>query len=223
VRAGKIPASARLGRVRAGKIEGRFVEMKRVIATGAALALLAVPTGAVAKPDDADRSNAAKECKAERGSTPATREAFKAKYGTNKNKKNAFGKCVSQRAKDEEQEGETAHKNAAKECKAEREELGVQAFNEKYGTNKSKKNAYGKCVSAKAKEHEAEADAKDQEQIEARKNAAKTCAAERKEIGEEAFAEKYGTNKNKSNAFGKCVSKTAKAQQDDEPAPEPQS
>ena len=141
--------------------------MKRVIATGAALALLAVPTGAVAKPDDTDRSNAAKECKAERGSTPATREAFKAKYGNNKNKRNAFGKCVSQRAK--------------------------------------------------AKEHEAAADAEDQEQIEVRKNAAKTCAAEREEIGDEAFAEKHGTNKSKSNAFGKCVSKTAKAQQDDEP------
>lgn len=194
--------------------------MKRVIATGAALALLAVPTGAVAKPDKTDRSNAAKECRAERGSTPATREAFKAKYGTSKSKRNAFGKCVSQRAKDEEQEGETAHKNASKECKAEAAELGPEAFAAKYGTGKNKRNAHGKCVSAKAREHEAEADAKDEEQIEARKNAAKTCAAERKKIGEDAFAEKHGTNKTKSNAFGKCVSKTAKAQQDDEPEPQ---
>jgi hypothetical protein len=189
--------------------------MKRVIATGAALALLAVPTGAVAKPDQTDRTNAAQECRAERGSTPATREAFKAKYGTNKNKRNAFGKCVSQRAKDEEQEGEAAHKNASKECKAEAEELGAAAFVAKYGSGKKGRNAHGKCVSAKAKQHEQEADAEDQEQIAERKSAAKTCAAERTEIGREAFAEKYGTNKNKRNAFGKCVSKTAKAQHDE--------
>jgi len=194
-------------------------EMKRVIATGAALALLALPAGAVAKPDKTDKTNAAKECKTERGSTSATREAFRVKYGTNKNGRNAFGKCVSRRAHDEEQEGVVAHKNASKECKAEAEELGAEAFAAKYGTNKNGKNAHGKCVSTKAKEHEAEADAQDQEQIEARKNAAKTCAAERKEIGREAFAEKYGTNKNKRNAFGKCVSKTAKAQQDGQPEP----
>jgi hypothetical protein len=73
--------------------------MKRVIATGAALALLAVPTGAVAKPDQTDRTNAAQECRAERGDSAATREAFRVKYGTNHNGRNAFGKCVSAVAK----------------------------------------------------------------------------------------------------------------------------
>jgi len=193
--------------------------MKRAIATGAALALLVVPAGAVAKPDRADKTNAAQECKTERGSTAATREAFKVRYGTNKTKSNAFGKCVSRRALDEAQEGVVAHKNASKECKAEAEELGAEAFAAKYGTGKRGKNAHGKCVSSKAKEHEAEADAEDQEQIEARQSAAKTCAAERNEIGRDAFAEKYGTNRNKRNAFGKCVSKTVKAQQDEEPEP----
>ena len=28
--------------------------------------------------------------------------------------------------------------------------MGVQAFREKYGTNHNKRNAFGKCVSAKA-------------------------------------------------------------------------
>jgi len=196
--------------------------MKRVIAIGSALAMLAVPAGAAAKPDSTDRSNAAKECRAERGSTSATREAFAAKYGTNKNKRNAFGKCVSKRALDEEHEGEVAHKNASKECKAEAETLGAEAFAAKYGTGNGK-NAHGKCVSSKAKEHEAEADAEDKEQIEDRKSAAKTCAAERNEIGREPFAEKYGTNKNKRNAFGKCVSKTAKAMHDDEEPVVPES
>ncbi len=43
--------------------------------------------------------NAAKKCKAERGTTDASIAAFKAKYGTNANKANAFGKCVSKLAK----------------------------------------------------------------------------------------------------------------------------
>ena len=43
--------------------------------------------------------SAAKACATERGGTAASRAAFTQKYGTNKNKNNAFGKCVSQKAK----------------------------------------------------------------------------------------------------------------------------
>jgi hypothetical protein len=185
--------------------------MKKALLIVTAGALLLAPPAAVAKPTKTDRENAAKECKAERGTTDATREAFRQRYGTNKNKKNAFGKCVSRRAKNEEREGEQAKKNASKECKAEREALGKDAFNEKYGTNKNKKNAHGKCVSGKAKAKEKAADEADLKRIKARKRAAKACAAEREEIGREAFREKYGTNKNKKNAFGKCVSQKAKS------------
>jgi hypothetical protein len=188
------------------------------------LALLAVPASATAKPTHADRVNAAQECRAERGDTAATREAFRVKYGTNANGRNAFGKCVSARARDEEHEGDTAHVNASKQCKAEAAELGKEAFEAKYGTGKNMRNAHGKCVSGKAKALEAQADAADEEQIEARQSAAKTCAAERADIGRDAFAEKYGANKNKRNAFGKCVSKTVKAQRDgDEQEPTPAS
>ena len=35
----------------------------------------------------------------QRGATAATREAFAAKYATNANRANAFGKCVSKVAK----------------------------------------------------------------------------------------------------------------------------
>jgi hypothetical protein len=38
------------------------------------------------------------------------------------------------------------------------------------------------------------------------KNAAKFCEADRAFLGENAFRQKYGTNPNKSNAHGKCVS-----------------
>ncbi len=190
--------------------------MKRSIAAITALTLLAIPASAAAKPDQTDRVNAAQECRAERGDSAATREAFRVKYGTNANGRNAFGKCVSTRARDEEQEGQVAHSNASKQCKAEAELLGAAAFAEKYGSGKKGRDAHGKCVSGKAKELEAAADAEDRELIAERKRAAKTCAAERKEIGETAFAEKYGTNKNKRDAFGKCVSQTAKAQHDED-------
>ena len=46
-----------------------------------------------------ETKNAAKECKAERGTTAASRSAFDTNYGTNDNKKNAFGKCVSKLSK----------------------------------------------------------------------------------------------------------------------------
>jgi hypothetical protein len=37
-----------------------------------------------------------------------------------------------------------------------------------------------------------------------------------RDAGPAAFKEKYGTNKNKKNAFGKCVSATAKADDDEQ-------
>jgi hypothetical protein len=104
----------------------------------------------------AAKRNASRDCRDERGDTEDSIAAFREKYGTNANKHNAFGKCVSQQAKAnrEEQDDEDAteaedHTNAAHECAAERD-ADRQAFTEKYGTNKNKKNAFGKCVSQKA-------------------------------------------------------------------------
>lgn len=45
--------------------------------------------------------NSAKECRSERESDPA---AFQAAYGSNKNGKNAFGKCVSSKVKGDYEE-----------------------------------------------------------------------------------------------------------------------
>ena len=46
------------------------------------------------KQETQSATNAAKDCHTEKNQDPA---AFKQKYGTNKNKSNAFGKCVSQK------------------------------------------------------------------------------------------------------------------------------
>jgi hypothetical protein len=162
--------------------------MKIFLTTILGAALLVLPAGAAAKPDHADKRAAIAQCKAERGKTKATHRAFKGTY-------HSFSRCVRQNTTEEAAEQRAARKNAAKQCKAER------------GSK-----SYGKCVSAKARELKAEEDAEDAQEVQAFKNAAKQCAAEEADEnfaaghGGKSFEEFYGTNKNKRNAFGKCVS-----------------
>jgi hypothetical protein len=165
----------------------------------------------VAKPHGPDKRAAIAQCKSERGKSKATRKAFKAKY-------HSFSRCVRQNTAEERAERQAALEHAAKQCKAERSDPNVatahdgKTFEQFYGTNGNGKNAYGKCVSAKAREEKDAADAADKQEVEAFKNAAKECAAERSDPNFAAahdgktFEEFYGTNKNKRNAFGKCVS-----------------
>ena len=186
--------------------------MRKTFVAVAAIAALAVPAVSSAhqpKPDKQNKQNAAKFCRALRES--AGKDNFRSMFGTNKNGKNAFGKCVSKNAKKDARQDVTAHKNAAKDCKAERAQ-DPAAFQDKYGTGKNKKNAYGKCVSQHAKQDKAEMD---QQETENATNAAQTCRAEKKQDAD-AFRQKYGTNKNKKNAFGKCVSQHVKQEQQDQ-------
>ena len=176
--------------------------MKKTTVAIALIAGLLVPASATGKSDNADRRAAKAECKTERGKSSATREAFKAAYGS-------MSRCVTRTTAEEAAEETKARKNAAHDCKEERA-LDREAFAENYGTNANKKNAYGKCVSSKAKAKEKEMDEADAEEATERKHAARECAAERERIGREAFAKDWGTNANKKNAFGKCVSKTAR-------------
>jgi len=124
--------------------------------TLAVSAAIAAPPADKGKPDNpgqsanapgqsADKNAAKKKCKAERA---ADRAAYRAKYGSN-----GLGKCIAgQKQQSEDDEATGAEKNAAKECKAERADIGVEAFKDKYGTNANKANAFGKCVSKLSKE-----------------------------------------------------------------------
>src|SRR4051794_25712564 len=174
---------------------------------------LALPGAAQAtdSPTSSDRHNAAQECRFERGSSAATHEAFRVLYGTNKSKSNAFGKCVSGKSREETKEREDAKGAGSQACRTERGTTAQAkaAFEMKYGTGKHKKNAFGKCVSAAAKQAKDHADEQDHENAQDRKNAARQCAQERG-TDKTAFASKYGSKAGKANAFGKCVSKTAK-------------
>ena len=103
--------------------------------------------------------------------------------------------------------GQSADKNAAKKCKAMRKS-DPTGFATLYGT---RPNAYGKCVSALAKLQSGD---KTEASESAKENAAKACKKERDTLGLAAFKAKYAppTHPNGANAFGKCVSKLAKAQ-----------
>lgn len=150
------------------------------------VALLAMPATAMAKPSSADKRNASKECRAERAAMGAAN--FKALHGN-------LGKCVSKTAREEQRERKAARKAAVKECKA---------------ANK-RGRALAACVSKQSKANKGAADAEDR----AERNAAKTCRAEQTSLGNEVFRAKYGTNRNKSNAFGKCVSAASSDDEDE--------
>jgi hypothetical protein len=89
----------------------------------------------------------------------------------------------------------TDFKNAAKYCKAVREAKGVEAFATLYGTNKNKKNAFGKCVSKRAN---AKAEAREDKQDDGESNAAVAACKKQKADDAAAFAQKH---KN----LGQCI------------------
>jgi len=170
------------------------------------LAALVVPAASLGSgPSGQDRENAARACRALRALLGP--ELFRNTYGTvQSQRRNAFGKCVSQWAR-------TEHQNrisARSACSAEQADANFAAthdgktFAQYYGTGPNYKNAFGKCVSSKAK---AASDEARQNTL----NAARSCKAERAEIGAGPFREKYGRNASDRNAFGKCVSQLSKA------------
>jgi hypothetical protein len=179
--------------------------MKKLLLAAVLSAMVIAPASASAQdPNPADFKNASKFCKEFKSGSGAAN--FAAMFGT---KKNAHGKCVSTTAKktaaEDAAQAKQAKSEAVEECRAVK--------------TKGSKNAFGKCVSEKAKAKKAAADEEDEAQEDDRINAAKSCKAAKKADAEQ-FATDFGTRK---NAFGKCVSKTAKElaaeRKAEEPAP----
>ncbi len=91
--------------------------MRRIFVVCALIGAILVPSALAADPTPADFKNAAKYCKAVRESKGV--DAFQTQYGTNKNKRNAYGKCVSStaNAKAEKREDAAETNAATAECK----------------------------------------------------------------------------------------------------------
>lgn len=125
--------------------------MKLRILIVSMFALLALPAVSLAIPPAQAHADAVKACNAAR--TAMGEATFKSTYGTNANKSNAFGKCVSKFVATVNQ----AHVNASEACRAEQADAnfaashGGKTFAQFYGTNANDKNAFGKCVALKAK------------------------------------------------------------------------
>ena len=168
---------------------------KILIVAAACTGLLVAAPVASAENTDPDKV-ASKQCNADKNADAA---AFEAVWGDH-----AMRDC--KRAA-REQAVETVQ-NASQECDAE-EAADPAGFTATYGTGKNGKNAHGKCVSSKVK-------AAVEEEAAEFKNSAQECRAERS-ADPAGFTATYGTNGNKKNAFGKCVS--SKETAEEEPAP----
>jgi len=174
--------------------------MKRLLLL-AALFVLAVPVAYAVPPggqgeESAGASQATSpsaQCREQRRTMGMA--DFRSKYAPTGSPKVAFDVCVAQLS----QTASTNAKNAAKACQAERAKDPL-AFQTKYGRNENKANAFGKCVSMMAR-------GLSEAQQDATLDAAAACKSERQQMNADAFKVKYGTNANKSNAFGKCIQK----------------
>lgn len=127
-------------------------------------------------------------CKAERAQLG--RATFRATYPG----ATPFRNCVRQNLAEATQ----AVRNAAQECRQERA-ADPDAFKETYGDNETGANAFGRCVSQKAK-------AKMRPEVAATVAAAQSCKAERR-ADPAAFHTKYA-NENGRRAFARCVAQT---------------
>jgi hypothetical protein len=176
----------------------------------AAYATLGACVSSFAAVEQQNSTSADQSCRTEMGdvtfSLSHNGETFDEFYGTGKKQANAFGNCVSLKAKNSSTAAQQAIQNPARACRAARTAMGAGPFALFYGTNANHSNAFGKCVSKLARA-----------QAPALSNAAKACSAEQLDVAFPAahtgksFAQFYGTNADLSNAFGQCVSQKAKA------------
>jgi hypothetical protein len=124
-------------------------------------------------------------------------------YGTGKKDKNAFGNCVSTKAKASSVAEGKARPNPSRTCRSLRSQMGATTFALTYGKNANDRNAFGKCVAKTAH-------AQTQNEV----SAASACRAEQADANFAAshsgktFAQFYGTG-DLANAFGKCVAAKA--------------
>ncbi len=158
--------------------------------------LLALP--AVSALGDTSPQSAEQQCRAQQSDSNFAAKhggkTFEQFYGTNRNQENAFGMCVSSNEPAASTSSTSMQPSSnANEGQAEANELHPSL------------NANEEAV-----EQHSTATANDEASEKAAANAAKACRAERS-TDAAAFKAKHGTNHNKSNAFGKCVSAKAKA------------
>jgi hypothetical protein len=186
--------------------------MRRAWIAVVAVAVLAMPGVALAHGDDGSKSsphNRSKACKALRAQMGP--DLFRDTYGTNHNRRNAHGKCVSRHR----HVMKKLVKQAVSECKALQAAARFRHFDREHGKQwgdgkraekRAERRAFRECVKEKLRALLAERRA-------AFEAAAKSCDAERT-ADPAAFGEKYGRGKHRRHAFFRCVVQTFRANEE---------
>ena len=110
----------------------------------------------------------------------------------------AFAAPPTGKGKHETSSSSSSGQGAAVLCKQQRRTMGMSAFRALYAPTGSPKAAFDACLAKLSTQVATDT-----------KNAAKECKADRAK-DPDAFKTTWGTNVNKANAFGKCVSSKAK-------------
>jgi hypothetical protein len=157
----------------------------------------------LARLEQANLSGANALCRAEQAdpnfASAHNGKSFVQFYGTGSKHKNAFGNCVSLKARNSSAT-EQSGLNPARACVALRTRMTSALFKQSFGTNANHTNAFGKCVSIVARAQSSNV-----------VTAAQACLAEATDASfasthnNQSFQQYYGTNANRSNAFGNCV------------------
>jgi len=154
------------------------------------------------------RHDALKQCQAERDDATFALShggnTFDQFYGGGKN--NALRNCAAAKSEPAILAASQSTVNAAQQCRAQRTAMGARDFSLLYGTGGKRANAFGKCVAKLERAAKADED-----------NASQACRSEQADPtfpvnhGGKTFADFYGRNSDKSDAFGNCVSTKAQA------------
>jgi hypothetical protein len=156
------------------------------------------------------RQEALDQCKTERDDPGFALahggKTFDQYYGGTSHGTNALQACVAAKLPALIAAASERTMNAAQLCRAQRTAMGGKDFALLYGAGPRHANAFGRCVSRLERAAQADED-----------NAAEACKAEQSDPtfpvnhGGKTFAEWYGRNADKSDAFGNCVSEKAQA------------
>ena len=166
--------------------------MKRMLFALAVVALAAPFAALAADPGSGNGASPAQACNTEQAAMG--HDAFKALYGTNADKSNAFGKCVAKKATQRAK----SQSNAVSACRAEQADTtfatnhGGKTFDQVYGTGKNGKTAWQvRLVEGERRPTTAPTQTSSTRSSSVRPTAPSDPAA---------FENTYGKNRNKANA-----------------------
>jgi hypothetical protein len=191
------------------------LQLSKVLSLVLVLALAGMVAAVAGAQTTSDTHNAAKYCKQLRTASGGRGEPFREAVATLTHARkvtiaNAYGKCVSYQARQNARDRQQAHRSALETCRSERNDPNFptnhngQTFDQVYGGGHGNA-AFHNCVAQHQQQSLAQARQANSNEV----NAARQCRAQRDQ-DRDAFNAQWGSNTNHRNAFGKCVSHTAR-------------